>query len=75
MSDEWPKPWDEITEATETYPGGDGLLVSSLGYNMIDLGPLRAYEGTVYINADGGREGENGDEWLPLGVYLSGETA
>lgn len=67
MSDEWPKPWDEITADT-----GDSSFMS-IGASWVDLGPLRFYDETVYINPDAAWEGENRDRWLPLGRYLAGE--
>jgi len=58
MSDEWPKPWDQITQTKG--------IANWMEYD----GALRGYNGTLYINADAGHEGDNGDEWLPIGVYL-----
>jgi hypothetical protein len=66
MTDEWPKTWNEITPDQN----GSGMMMSAR-YSWTDLGPLRLYDGTAYINARGGVETDkNPDEWLPLGVYL-----
>jgi len=65
--DEWPKPWDIIRD---TAPPNGRMTVSS---QYLDMGPLRAHDGTVYINVDGGVEtDENRDLWMPLAVYLAG---
>jgi len=65
--DEWPKPWSLIQDTGP--PNGIGVI----GSQYLDMGPLRTYDGTVYINADAGHEtDENRDRWMPLGVYLAG---
>jgi hypothetical protein len=66
MSDEWPKAWDEITPDTDTTP------FASIGTTWVDLGPLRMYDDTVYINPDSVWEGDNRDVWMPLGHFLAG---
>ena len=69
---EWPKPWDEIRNSNlNTDLDTDGYLTGLQTETWADFGPLRTYQGCIYINSDGGHETEsNGDLWLPLGVYL-----
>lgn len=72
MSDEWPKPWDEITPDQDT---DEKVPVWSTMTSWVELGPLRLYDGTAYINAKGGVETEeNPDQWLPLDRYLDRDT-
>jgi len=69
---EWPKPWDEITGISEQTTEPDAkYFASGFGPSWMDMGPLRIYDETVYINADGGHEtDENRDRWMPFGVYI-----
>lgn len=61
---EWPKPWKQVTENVDSQ-----LIVRH--DEWVDIGPLRRYEGTVYMNVDGGRESEeNRDLWMPLEAYI-----
>lgn len=67
MSGEWPKAWGEITPDLSDSP------FTVVTTNYVDLGPLRCYDDTVYINPDSVWEGENRDRWMPLGNFLAGE--
>jgi len=65
MSD-WPKPWGDIKPSPE-----DDILID-FATQYIDIGPLRCYDDTIYINADAGREtDENKDAWMPLEIYFA----
>jgi len=68
MSDEWPKPWGAITPDLANEP------FQAFSTQYINAGPLRIYEGTIYVNVDAVWEtDENRDLWMPLGNYIAGE--
>jgi len=65
MSGEWPKPWDDIREPK------DDSMFADFSDRWVDMGPLRAYNDTVYIRDNAGRENiEYNDGWWPLERYL-----
>lgn len=66
----WPKPWGEIREPTKER--GNAMIDPT--NTWLELGrAMRVYDGTVYINFDGGRETDDlPDLWMPLEVYLRG---
>lgn len=68
MSDEWPKAWDDITPDTSD---SSPFITNT---TWVDLGPMRFYDETVYINPDAVWEGENRDVWMPLGNFLAREA-
>jgi hypothetical protein len=64
MSDDWPKPWSEIKDD----PDMDGFV--DMKTSWVDMGSIRMYADTVYINTHAGQEGANLNEWYPLDEYI-----
>lgn len=72
MSDEWPKSWDTIMKRNDGYGDNSSIWNAT---PVVEMGPIKAVDGTVYINAKGGVEtDDNPDQWLPLERYLQKES-
>jgi len=70
-TDQWPKTWNEITGRDPDSDGPQPIpYFREEWFSFGENNAARLYDGTFYINADAGIEGENGPQWYPLEVYL-----